>query len=102
MKKQLAANLIAVSLLTLSSIASAADSATQEPMLLTAAQMDEVTAGRQMTAGRFYNPGYWRPVTSIFKQAAITQINISPVTIIQIGNNNYATVFSGNFASIFQ
>jgi hypothetical protein len=104
MKKQLAAGLIAVSLSTMSSIASAAETDPQEPMLLTAAQMDDVTAGRYGAAGRYYNPGYWRPVLSFFnfKQAAVTQINISPVVIIQIGNNNYASVVSGNFASIFQ
>src|SRR5687768_13899961 len=108
MKKQLAAGLIAASLLSVSSIASAAGLDSQEPVLLTAAEMDDVTAGRYgaaggyAAAGRYYNPGYWRPVISSFKQATITQINISPVIIIQIGSNNYASVVSGNFASIFQ
>lgn len=95
MKKTLAASLIAVPMLTLSSVAFAAEPESREPMLLTANQMDEVTAGRY-----FYNPGFWRSFS--YKRAEVTQINASPVTIVQIGNNNTAIVYSGNFSSISQ
>ncbi len=107
--KRTLASLIAVPLLSLSSMAFAAETDAHEPMLrepllLSAAQMDEVTAGnRQATGGGYLSsPGFWRSFPSVYKRAEINQINISPVVIIQIGNNNTAVVYSGNFASIHQ
>jgi hypothetical protein len=97
MKKSFAACLIAVPLLALSSIVSAAELDVQSPMLLNADQMDGVTAGRY-----FFNPDSWQSFFTMFKHAQITQINASPVTIVQIGNNNTAIVYSGNFATITQ
>ncbi|WP_292937152.1 hypothetical protein [Noviherbaspirillum sp.] len=104
MKKALAASLIALPLLSLSSMAFAAEPDAHEPMPLSAAQMDDVTAGGRYDAGRgsLAGHGFWRPFPAVYKRAEISQINISPVVIIQIGNNNTAIVYSGNFASIFQ
>jgi hypothetical protein len=98
MKRSLRTILIAAPLLMLSSMACAAEAAPQEAMLLSSAQMDGVTAG---TAA--HNGGLWRPF-SLFSNSGtfVNQINISPVIIVQIGNNNYANVISGNFASIYQ
>lgn len=97
MKKSLVAALLAAPLLTLSSMAFAAEASPQEPMLLSAAQMDGVTAG---TASR--NFGLFHSLSFFSKTATVTQINISPVIIVQIGDNNYANVVSGNSSSIFQ
>ncbi len=85
MKKSLIATLVAVPLLSLSSMAFAA-----EPVLLTATQMDEVTAG-------LFN----------FKWAQINQGNASAVTTVQLnlltaGAGNVAAVGSGNNAVIRQ
>lgn len=100
MKKSLATGLIALTLTSLSSMAFAAKADAQEPMLLSAQQMDDVTAGSR-------NQAVWseaslaRLFMAFSKQAAISQVNITPITIIQIGNNNTAAiVFSGNFGSI--
>lgn len=103
MKKSLVTSLIAVPLLTLSSLSFAAEPDTSEPMLLTANQMDDVTAGARHPAREFMPAlGFWRALSASYKRAEINQVNISPVVIIQIGNNNSAIVFSGNFASIIQ
>ncbi len=85
MKKSLITTLIAVPLLSLSSMAFAA-----EPVLLTASEMDGVTAG-----------------LFDFKWAQINQLNASPVTIAQanvltLGGGNAAVVTSGNNARIRQ
>lgn len=83
MKKSLITTLVAVPVLSLSSMAFAA-----EPMQLSSAQMDGVTAG-------------------FFDFAAIGQFNASPVTVAQLniltlGSGNYAKVDSGNTAVVFQ
>lgn len=84
MKKSLITTLIAVPLLSLSSLSFAA-----EPVSLTDAQMDGVTAG-------------------LFDFARVTQINVSPVTVAQVsllnpgGGNNTAFILSGNFSRIRQ
>jgi hypothetical protein len=97
MKKSLVTALIAVPLLAFSSMASAVEASPQEPVLLSASQMDGVTAG---TASRNFGP--WGAFSFFSKNAIVSQINISPVIIVQIGNNNYASVISGNFSTIFQ
>ena len=101
-KKTLATGLIALPLFILSSAAFAAESDAQGPMLLSAQQMDDVTAGRYVawTGGKSH--GLWNAFSAVYKQAALSQFNISPVTIVQIGNNNTAVVFSGNFSTINQ
>lgn len=89
MKKSLMTTLVAAPLLSLSSLAFAADPAPAEPMLLTASEMDGVTAAGPSYAGLF-------------------QWNISPVTVVQIsvlnfgGGNNLADIISGNLGGIFQ
>lgn len=92
MKKSLISTLIAAPLLSLSSMAFAAEPVTveAEPMLLSASEMDHVTAGN---AGSYANLFQW---------------NISPVTIVQIsvlnfgGGDNFANVISGNWGGILQ
>lgn len=92
MKKPLAATLIALPLLTLSSVSFAAEpkSAVEEPMVLSQDQLDGITAARRT------GPPAWAAY-SYNNLANITQINVSPVTIVQIGNYNTAVVYSGNF-----
>lgn len=113
MKKSLVASLIVVPLLGLSSLAFAAEPAAHEPIQLTANQMDEVTAGMPFPPMRSpwampmmrANPATAYSAVSypvVYKYAEVTQVNMSPVTIIQIGNNNTAVVYSGNFTSIYQ
>ena len=91
MKKTLASTLIAMPLLTLSSLAFAAEPEQNQPIQLAAEQMDEVTAG------------YWRPVriNSFFNyrptQTVVQANNNSPATILQVGNGNFAIIFNGNF-----
>ena len=84
MKKSLITTLVAVPLLSLSSMAFAA-----EPVLLTASEMDGVTAG-----------------VFSFKFAEINQANVSPVLTVQISavsvNGNSSHVDSGNHAAIIQ
>jgi hypothetical protein len=100
MKKTLVSTLIAVPLLALSALASAEEAGSletlqsQEPMLLTVAQMDDVTAGTRKISSRNWSLG-------------LTQINISPVIIIQIAMFNsggditqIASVISGNFFTL--
>src|SRR4051794_13041684 len=94
MKKMLVTGLLAVPLLALSSIASAAGAAVveQEPMLLSASEMDGVTAGR------FFNDRDWGrsfSFSSASRRAEVVQINITPVVIFQFGNNNSAVVYTG-------
>ncbi|HVK95277.1 MAG TPA: hypothetical protein VM571_11205 [Noviherbaspirillum sp.] len=118
MKKSLVASLIVAPLLSLSSLVFAAEPAAHEPIQLTANQMDEVTAAG-MPFGMPFPPmrSPWampmmraNPATAysaasypvVYKHAEVTQVNMSPVTIIQIGNNNTAVVYSGNFTSIYQ
>jgi hypothetical protein len=89
MKKSLITTLVAVPLLSLSSMSFAA-----EPVLLTAPQMDNVTAGTLFS----------------FKRARVTQINVAPVTAAQVSvlnigvlsGNNTAVIGSGNTSSISQ
>lgn len=93
MKKSLIA-LIATPLMSLSSMAFAAEPVATEPMQLSAVQMDGVTAG-------FFN---------FADIARVTQVNLSPVTVAQIslGNggalsgNNTALISSGNWAHVHQ
>lgn len=102
MKKSLVAGLIALPMLTLSSLSFAAEADTTEPTLLTAVQMDAVTAGGRTMAGSAQTGGLRRALAASFKWAEITQVNASPVTIVQVGNYNTAIVYSGNFAVITQ
>jgi hypothetical protein len=95
MKKPTLAHLIAIPLLTISSMAFAAEETPSEVMQLTETEMDDVTAGTR-------GGGRLRGLLASLKFASISQINISPVIVIQIGNNNSAIIFSGNFSSIFQ
>lgn len=97
MKKSLVASLIAVPLMAFASVASASEHEAPSPMLLSAEQMDGVTAGRY-----FFNPNVWQSFLTAYKRAEIFQINVSPVTIVQIGSYNTAIVYSGNFATITQ
>ena len=93
MKKTTLAKLAAIPLFALSSMSYAAESdesVLSEPMQLTAQEMDDVTAGGR--GGRSNHGGGRNSF------AWLSQINISPVIIIQIGNNNTAIVYSGNFA----
>ncbi len=94
MKKSLITTLVAAPVLSLSSLAFAAEPATAEPMQLTAAQMDGVTAGQFLSFNNL---------------ALVGQVNASPVTVAQIslGNfgysgNNTAYIVSGNFSYIRQ
>jgi len=103
MTKSLVTSLIAAPLLTLSSLCFAAETGADEPVLLTAMQMDDVTAGAWNPArGMMQTSGFWRALSTSYKRAEINQINISPVTIVQIGNYNTAIVYSGNFAFLNQ
>lgn len=88
MKKSLITTLVAVPVLSLSSMAFAAEPVQAEPMVLSSVQMDGVTAG-------------------LFDFAAIGQFNASPVTVAQLnvltlGGGNAAAVYSGNNAWIKQ
>jgi hypothetical protein len=69
-------------------------------MQLTTDQMDVVTAGAAHRNTPWWQA--WTPRSYSFNRADLIQINASPVTIVQIGNNNTAIVFSGNFANIYQ
>lgn len=92
MKKSLISTLVATSLLSLSSMALAAEPATAAPVLLTASQMDVVTAG-------YYTPSF------DIEKASVEQANIlSPVLIHQDSwkGKNTAVVFSGNFSFLNQ
>jgi hypothetical protein len=88
MKKSLITTLVAVPLLALSSMAMAAEPVPAEPILLSADQMDGVTAGAAII-----NLGQW---------------NISPITVIQLnvlnfgGAINLASIASGNVGFAFQ
>jgi hypothetical protein len=93
MKKSLIATLVAVPLLSLSSMAFAS-----EPMLLSSAQMDGVTAG---------NSGF----VFVYKRATVGQVNTSPVNTFQLsvlnlgsgsGGNNGVSIDSGNHSYIHQ
>lgn len=120
MKKTLVNTLIAIPFLALPYMASAAEpadpgSSSAEPVLLSADQMDGITAGssrsREYSSGlpnlEQRGHGMTRPKPTgpdffISKLANVTQINMSPVTIVQIGSNNTAIVYSGNFSTISQ
>lgn len=86
------AKLAAIPLFALSSLTYASESAPSEPIQLDAQQMDEITAGTRGGKGHNRNGGRHN------SYAWLSQVNISPVIIIQIGNNNTAVVYSGNFA----
>ncbi|MDQ9169272.1 hypothetical protein Q8A64_02490 [Oxalobacteraceae bacterium R-40] len=88
MKKSIIATLIAVPALSFSAFSFAS-----EPVSLTSTQMDSVTAGT--------NGG------SKFSFIRAGQINISPVTVVQINalsaySGNYSAVQSGNFIRVRQ
>lgn len=99
MKTSVITILVAAPLLSLSSMAFSAEPTSAEPTLLSAVEMDGVTAGT-------YSHNY----------AKVFQINESPVTVLQISNqnialagtggaaagNNSALVVSGNFAFVRQ
>lgn len=99
MKKPLVSTLFAVPLLTLSSMVFAAEPDSTEPFMLSAAQMDGITAGRNHSS---------HGGSDARNFAEVTQINISPVVIVQIALfnngsiNQIATVISGNFSYIRQ
>lgn len=93
MKKTIVAKMAAIPLLAFSSMAYAVDAAPSEPIQLDVQQMDEITAGGR---GKAHNNRHGGGRKSSF--AWLSQVNISPVIIIQIGNNNTAVVYSGNFA----
>lgn len=106
MKKSSVTTMIAAPLITLSSIAFSAELPQDEPMLLTANQMDSVTAGRygrhnqdtETLCSRLARAGF-------FNFTSVIQDIYAPVTIVQIGNNNTAAVvFSipSNYSTIFQ
>src|SRR5687768_7448613 len=97
MKKSFVASLIAVPLMAFASMAFASEHEASSPMLLSVEQMDSMTAGRY-----FFNPNVWQSLFTAYKRAEIFQINVSPVTIVQIGSYNTAIVYSGNFATITQ
>lgn len=89
MKKSLITTLVAIPLLSLSSLSFAA-----EPVQLTVAQMDSVTAG-------FFNYA---------NIARVVQLNASPVTVVQLSalnggalsGNNAVAIVSGNSSHIHQ
>src|SRR3954470_11708342 len=94
MKASLISTLIVVPMLSLSSMAFASEPvAASEPMLLSAAEMDGVTAGSYVS-----------------QRAFVFQFNASPVTVTQVSvlnigafnGNNYAEVNSGNSSTIRQ
>ncbi|WP_019142214.1 hypothetical protein [Noviherbaspirillum massiliense] len=94
MKKLSIATLVGVPLLSLSSLTFAAEPASAEPMQLSAAQMDSVTAGQILSSNNV---------------AGLFQLNVSPVTVVQISvlngfgsGNNTAAIFSGNWSRIVQ
>jgi hypothetical protein len=74
MKTSVITILVAAPLLSLSSMAFAAEPASAEPVLLSAVEMDGITAGT-------YSRNY----------ARVWQVNESPVTIVQISYRNRAT-----------
>lgn len=92
MKKPIITSLVAAPLLVLSSIAFAS-----EPMLLSANEMDGVTAG-------------W--YSYVEKTALVGQLNVSPVTVVQTSavnisafgsaGNNSTSITSGNMTYISQ
>lgn len=94
MKRQLAAGLIAMPLLAFSSVAfsMAPEEVHDAPLLLSVHEMDGITAAKKEKHEAKHS----------YKSATITQVNISPVTIIQIGYNNTAIVYSGNFLTLTQ
>lgn len=104
MKKSLVHSLIALPLLTLSSMAfSATTVSPNEPTLLTAHEMDSVTAGGRHARQNALPPGFAQAFGNT-NFASIIQIIYAPVTVIQVGNNNTALVYSAptNFASVWQ
>lgn len=95
MKKSLITTLVAVPLLSLSSMAFAAEPASTGPVMLSSAQMDGVTAG----------------FVFVYKRASVFQYNASPVTTTQVSvlnigggdnGNNTALITSGNSSYIHQ
>lgn len=100
MKKSLIATLVAVPLLSVSAMSFAA-----EPVALSGAQMDQVTAG---TGWSYKTNNTTKTYNFSFKRAQVEQVNISPVTAVQVGvlnfggGNNYANIVSGNSSTISQ
>ncbi|KIF83078.1 hypothetical protein [Noviherbaspirillum autotrophicum] len=104
MKKSLVTSLIALPLLTLSSMAFAATEVSpNEPMLLSAHDMDSVTAGGRHARQNALPSGFAQAFGNM-NFASIIQIIYAPVTVVQIGSNNTALVYSipTNFASVWQ
>lgn len=91
MKKSLVITLIAAPVLCMSSMAFAGQPAPAQPMQLSAAQMDGVTAGGRMS---------WQAPSFVYHPVVVNQqlnqVNNSSITILQIGNGNTAFVFNGN------
>jgi hypothetical protein len=92
MKKSLITTLVAVPVLSLSSMAFAAEPASSGPVMLSTAQMDVVTAGYR-------------------DRAYVFQYNASPITATQVSvlnigggdnGNNTAFISSGNFSYVRQ
>lgn len=97
MKNPFVASPVAVALLAVPVVSSAAASEAQWPIRPNAEQMNSVTAGRS-----FFSSNIWQSFFAAYKHAETTQLDIFLVTIIQIRSNNAAVVISGNFASIIQ
>lgn len=94
MKKSLVTSLIALPLLTLSSMAFAATEVSpNEPLLLTAHEMDSVTAGGRHARQAAALPGFQQAFGNM-NVATVIQLIYAPVTVVQIGNNNTAVVYS--------
>lgn len=85
MKKSLIATLVSASLLSLSPMASAAEPVTSEPMQLSAAQMDGVTAG-----------------LLDFNLAFLNQIIVAPVVAVSVFGNAVGISNPINLGRIFQ
>lgn len=84
--------MIAVPLMTLSSMAFSVELPQGEPMTLTTNQMDSITAGRHIR--HIPAAGFQSANANFFNLAAVTQSIYAPVTIVQIGDNNTAIVYS--------
>lgn len=84
MKKSLITALAFIPLAAISSSAFASDPGSEQPLQLSATEMDGVTAGAK-----------WRAPSIVFKTIR-NYVSNSNVTVLQVGNGNYAFVFAGN------